>query len=267
LTPLRAWRSEFDPVQTILPEPKINVVVFGFFIRYTKPGNCSGRYSTPGKTRTIEFRSIFWWRVPVATTFSMLMNLRLPTLDATQETLRKSLKSLHIDPLKNQPSAIKQQPSSNESIAVSEWFWGICGQIKLFQDVLKLRRWSLHFVVVSISMIVFFVIVPFPRSSIYVEAWTDMVYLYAADSSFLMVKDVYVIPSFSWFPFLRRLRFTYTQNLEEHSWWFLLGMPAAAIEVVRTHEIIKLLVGSDEFKFGATFLAAARKNSIRHESL
>jgi hypothetical protein len=43
------------PVQTILPEPKSKEVVFGFLKWYTKPGNCSGLYSTPGKIRTIEF--------------------------------------------------------------------------------------------------------------------------------------------------------------------------------------------------------------------
>ncbi|WP_455285831.1 hypothetical protein, partial [[Eubacterium] cellulosolvens] len=62
------------PVQTIFPELKISVAVFGFFRRYTSPGNCSGLYSTPGKTRTIELRSMFCFSVAEATTFSMLMN-------------------------------------------------------------------------------------------------------------------------------------------------------------------------------------------------
>ena len=65
--------SDFAPVQTIFPEVKISVAVFGFFSRYTSPGNCSGLYSTPGKIRTIEWRSIFWFSVADATTFSILM--------------------------------------------------------------------------------------------------------------------------------------------------------------------------------------------------
>jgi hypothetical protein len=60
-------------VHTIFPELKISVAVFGFFSRYTSPGNCSGLYSTPGKIRTIELRSIFWFSVADATTFSMWM--------------------------------------------------------------------------------------------------------------------------------------------------------------------------------------------------
>ena len=65
--------SDFAPVQTIFPELKISVAVLGFFSRYTSPGNCSGLYSTPGKIRTIELRSIFCFSVADATTFSMLM--------------------------------------------------------------------------------------------------------------------------------------------------------------------------------------------------
>jgi len=60
-------------VQTIFPELKIRVAVLGFFSLYTSPGNCSGLYSTPGKTRTMEFRSMFCFRVADATTFSILM--------------------------------------------------------------------------------------------------------------------------------------------------------------------------------------------------
>src|SRR5213594_4039732 len=81
-TAFRAWPSDFAPVHTIFPELKIRVAVFGFFNRYTRPGNCSGRYSTPGKTRTIALRSIRWFRVAEATTFSMLMNA-LPLSDKT----------------------------------------------------------------------------------------------------------------------------------------------------------------------------------------
>ena len=32
-TALWAWRSDFDPVQTILPELNMSVAVFGFFSR------------------------------------------------------------------------------------------------------------------------------------------------------------------------------------------------------------------------------------------
>src|SRR2546426_4725711 len=81
-TALRAWRSDFAPVQTIFPELKIRVAVFGCFSRKTKPGNCSGRYSTPGKTRTIALRSIFCFNVAEATTFSILINA-LPLSDKT----------------------------------------------------------------------------------------------------------------------------------------------------------------------------------------
>ena len=40
--------SDLAPVQTIFPELKINVAVFGRLSLKTNPGNCSGRYSTPG---------------------------------------------------------------------------------------------------------------------------------------------------------------------------------------------------------------------------
>jgi hypothetical protein len=73
MTAFLACLSDFAPVQTIFPELKISVAVFGFFSRYTSPGNCSGLYSTPGKIRTIALRSIFWFNVADATTFSMLM--------------------------------------------------------------------------------------------------------------------------------------------------------------------------------------------------
>ena len=40
--------SDLAPVQTILPELKIRVAVFGRFSRKTRPGNFWGQYSTPG---------------------------------------------------------------------------------------------------------------------------------------------------------------------------------------------------------------------------
>jgi hypothetical protein len=73
MTAFFAWASDLAPVHTIFPELKMSVAVLGFFRRYTSPGNCSGLYSTPGKSRTIELRSIFCFRVADATTFSMLM--------------------------------------------------------------------------------------------------------------------------------------------------------------------------------------------------
>jgi len=48
ITALRASFSDFAPVQTILPELKISVAVFGLLSLNTNPGNRSGRYSTPG---------------------------------------------------------------------------------------------------------------------------------------------------------------------------------------------------------------------------
>jgi hypothetical protein len=64
--------SDLAPVQTIFPELKIKVAVFGLFRRKTKPGNCSGRYSTPGYPLTTAFKSTFWLSVAEATTFWML---------------------------------------------------------------------------------------------------------------------------------------------------------------------------------------------------
>ena len=48
MTARRASFSDFAPVQTIFPELKIKVAVLGRFNLKTNPGNCSGRYSTPG---------------------------------------------------------------------------------------------------------------------------------------------------------------------------------------------------------------------------
>src|SRR3989338_3237056 len=41
---------DLAPVQTTFPEEKIKADVFGFFIRITNPGNCSGLYSVFGRT-------------------------------------------------------------------------------------------------------------------------------------------------------------------------------------------------------------------------
>ncbi len=73
ITALRASFSDLAPVQTIFPELKINVAVLGLLRRKTKPGNCSGRYSTPGYPLTTAFRSTRWFRVAEATTFSMFI--------------------------------------------------------------------------------------------------------------------------------------------------------------------------------------------------
>ncbi len=48
MTALFASFSDLAPVQTIFPELKISVAVFGLFSLKTRPGNCSGLYSTPG---------------------------------------------------------------------------------------------------------------------------------------------------------------------------------------------------------------------------
>jgi len=61
--------SLFAPVETIFPELKISVAVFGFSSLNTRPGNWSGLYSTFSKVLTIWFRSIFWSRITDATTF------------------------------------------------------------------------------------------------------------------------------------------------------------------------------------------------------
>ena len=60
------------PVQTIFPELKIRVAVFGFFSLKTSPGNWSGWYSTSTKFFVISFRSTLWFIEAEATTFSML---------------------------------------------------------------------------------------------------------------------------------------------------------------------------------------------------
>jgi hypothetical protein len=64
--------SDFAPVQTIFPELKINVAVFGDFNLKTSPGNWSGWYSTSGKICVIKFRLTVWFTVADATTFSIL---------------------------------------------------------------------------------------------------------------------------------------------------------------------------------------------------
>ena len=74
MTALRASFSDLAPVHTIFPELKIRVAVLGRLSRKTKPGNCSGRYSTPGYPFTTAFRSTRCFRVAEATTFSMLMD-------------------------------------------------------------------------------------------------------------------------------------------------------------------------------------------------
>ena len=72
-TALRDSFSDFAPVQTILPVPKIRVAVFGFFRRKTKPGNTLGLYSVWGNFSTIFCKSIFWLSETEATMFCMLM--------------------------------------------------------------------------------------------------------------------------------------------------------------------------------------------------
>jgi len=48
ITARRDSFSDFAPVQTIFPELKMSVAVLGLLSLKTRPGNCSGRYSTPG---------------------------------------------------------------------------------------------------------------------------------------------------------------------------------------------------------------------------
>src|SRR5215831_17893141 len=72
LTALIAWSSDLAPVQTILPELKIRVAVFGDFSLKTRPGNWSGWYSTSGNICVIKLRLTVWLTVADATTFSML---------------------------------------------------------------------------------------------------------------------------------------------------------------------------------------------------
>src|SRR6267378_7354247 len=66
------WSSDFAPVQTIFPELKIKVAVFGVFSLKTSPGNWSGWYSTSTKFLVIRLRSTLWLIEADATTFSML---------------------------------------------------------------------------------------------------------------------------------------------------------------------------------------------------
>jgi hypothetical protein len=73
LTARLACHSDFAPVHTIFPELKISVAVFGFFSLKTRPGNCSGQYSTLANVLTTVFRSMCCPRVADATTFSMLI--------------------------------------------------------------------------------------------------------------------------------------------------------------------------------------------------
>jgi hypothetical protein len=47
----------FAPVQLALPLVKRRVAVFGFSSRYTKPGNCSGSYSTFSSDCAIKSKS------------------------------------------------------------------------------------------------------------------------------------------------------------------------------------------------------------------
>src|SRR5437867_1814680 len=59
------------PVHTTLPLPNMSRTTFGSSMRYTRPGNCSGSYSTEPSPRVIAtaFRSIWAPRSDVATMF------------------------------------------------------------------------------------------------------------------------------------------------------------------------------------------------------
>src|SRR6266581_69112 len=59
------------PVQTTLPLPNMRRTTFGSSMRYTRPGNCSGSYSSAPSPRVIAtaFRSIWAPRSDVATMF------------------------------------------------------------------------------------------------------------------------------------------------------------------------------------------------------
>jgi len=75
--------SDFAPVQTILPVPKIKVAVFGFFNRKTRPGKTLGLYSVWGNFSTIFCRSIFWFKETDATIFWMeILGVRLLISDS-----------------------------------------------------------------------------------------------------------------------------------------------------------------------------------------
>src|SRR5439155_791013 len=69
------WTSEGfrAPVQTSLPLRNRRIAVFGSLSRKINPGNCSGSYSAPPRTRAIAWRSSSSPRDVDATTFSILM--------------------------------------------------------------------------------------------------------------------------------------------------------------------------------------------------
>ena len=89
-----------------------------------------------------------------------------------------------------------------------------------------------------------------------------MIYLHTSDASRLIVEDVHVVSTFSWFPLYDRLWLACHHDLKKESWRPVLRMTARANEVLRVHELIELLEASSEIKFGAAFLAIAQKNSI-----
>ncbi len=112
-TALWAWRSDFAPVQTIFPVLKIRVAVFGFLNRYTRPGNRSGRYSTPGKTRTIVLRSIRCFSFTEATTFSILMYaLLLPDRTCQHSNLTAQVIQSHTLP----PRSLIDTPPRHDTL-------------------------------------------------------------------------------------------------------------------------------------------------------
>src|SRR5439155_5514317 len=63
----------FAPVPTTLPLRNSRIAVFGSLSRKINPGNCSGSYSAPPRTRAIAWRSSSSPRDVDATTFSILM--------------------------------------------------------------------------------------------------------------------------------------------------------------------------------------------------
>src|SRR5207247_9674735 len=66
------------PLQTTLPHRNSRIAFFGSLIRKINPGNCSGSYSAPPRTRAIAWRSSSSPRDVEATTFSILMFAKDP---------------------------------------------------------------------------------------------------------------------------------------------------------------------------------------------
>src|SRR4030042_908408 len=89
----------FAPVQLAFPLLKRSVAVFGFFNRYTNPGNCSGSYSASSNDCAITSRSNLSAKDVDATifcTFISIIYYYFPLNSAVSQFLNGKTKNKHI---------------------------------------------------------------------------------------------------------------------------------------------------------------------------